>query len=327
VPVDVHRGSETWTARSTSVSVFTRGTQCVARPAETGEIAQVRGLRGIRIGDQLGSPSGAPPHLFAPPSLETVVSAPGHELELHEALTQLADQDPLINVRAADEIVVSLYGEVQKEVLQATLLDDYGLRVTFEASSIVCVESLVGVGESVTEMGEDNPFVATIGFRVSPGKPGYGLEVELGCLPLAFHKAIEETVHATLLSGPHGWEVVNAVVTLTHAGFSSPVSVAADFRKLTPLVLMAAIRQAGTVVLEPVDTFDLEIPVDTTSAVVAALSHHDAYPESVTVQGETCVLEGVIPLRAVPALRQSLPGLTHGDGAMVTSFHSHQRRG
>ena len=53
---------------------------------------------------------------------------------LHAALTQLAEQDPLIDLRRdelREELLVSLYGEVQKEVVQATLADDYGLEVEF----------------------------------------------------------------------------------------------------------------------------------------------------------------------------------------------------
>jgi ribosomal protection tetracycline resistance protein len=46
---------------------------------------------------------------------------------LHAALEQLAEQDPLINLRQDDvrqELFVSLYGEVQKEVIEATLASD-----------------------------------------------------------------------------------------------------------------------------------------------------------------------------------------------------------
>ena len=48
--------------------------------------------------------------------------------------SQLAEQDPLINLRQDDvrqEIFVSLYGEVQKEVIEATLASDYGIGVSF----------------------------------------------------------------------------------------------------------------------------------------------------------------------------------------------------
>jgi ribosomal protection tetracycline resistance protein len=105
-----------------------------------GAIGKLWGLGGIQVGDAIGSASAvdghgvANGHIFAPPTLETVV-VPRHAADkgaLYAALTELAEQDPLINLRlVGDEPLVSLYGEVQKEVIQATLAMDFGLGVTF----------------------------------------------------------------------------------------------------------------------------------------------------------------------------------------------------
>ena len=94
---------------------------------------------------------------------------------LHGRLTELAEQDPLIDLRQDDarhEIAVSLYGEVQKEVIQATLAEEYGLRVGFRETTTICIEQVVGTGEAVTTKdAEDNPFLAGIGMRIEPGPP------------------------------------------------------------------------------------------------------------------------------------------------------------
>ncbi|MCS7476026.1 GTP-binding protein [Umezawaea endophytica] len=322
--VDHYRGEVRSTGRVVDVAVFDHGARARPGPASTGDIAKVRGLRGIRIGDQLGGPHAFTDHgLFAPPTLETVVTSPSPGL--YEALERLSEQDPFINVRKGADIVVSLYGEVQKEVIAATLLDEYGIAVDFAPTTVVCVENPSGTGESLHEMGPSNPFVATIGLRVEPG-PGraYGLEVELGCLPLAFHKAVEDTVLATLDQGLHGWAVHDVRVTLTHAAYSSPVSVAADFRNLTPLVLLEALRRAGTTVLEPVAHFDLEVPADTAGPTLAALAAHGAIPETVTTHHPTCLVDGTIPLRTIQAFTTVLPGLSHGSGVLVSRFDNHR---
>jgi ribosomal protection tetracycline resistance protein len=317
--VDYHRGDTRFTGRTTSVAVFDHGPHVREGVAASGDIAKVRGLRGIRIGDQLGAPHAFADHgFFAPPTLETVVSSPSPRL--YGALEQLSSQDPLINVRKGADIVVSLYGEVQKEVIAATLADEYGIDVDFAPTSVVCVEHPSGAGEALTEMG-DGPFAATIGLRVEPGVGRtYALGVELGSLPLAFHKAIEDTVLSTLDQGLHGWAVHDVHVTLTHTAYSSPVSVAADFRDLAPLVLLEALRRAGTVVLEPVAHFDLEVPPDTTSTVLAALSAHGAIPDSVNGP----LIEGTIPVRTVQAFTHALPGLSHGSGVLVSRFDTHR---
>ena len=142
-------------------------------------------------------------HHFAPPTLETVV-VPRRAADrgaLHVALAQLAEQDPLINLRQDDvrqEIFVSLYGEVQKEVIQETLANDFGIDVEFRETTTICIERPIGTGAAVEIIGEaPNPFLATVGLRVDPAPIDSGvefrLEVELGSMPLAFFKAVEET--------------------------------------------------------------------------------------------------------------------------------------
>ena len=99
------------------------------RARAAGQIGKVCGPERVRIGDTLGASTRTRRHFFAPPTLETVVDA-DDRVALHHALTELAEQDPLINLRLdGDELAVSLYGEVQKEVIEATLADEYGLAV------------------------------------------------------------------------------------------------------------------------------------------------------------------------------------------------------
>ena len=85
-----------------------------------------------RPGRRLAAP-GTAAH-FAPPTLETVVS-PGPSTEEPRRCTSGPDRtrragpaDRPAPRRPAPEIAVSLYGEVQKEVIEATLADEYGLR-------------------------------------------------------------------------------------------------------------------------------------------------------------------------------------------------------
>jgi ribosomal protection tetracycline resistance protein len=304
-----------------------------------GEIGRVWGLGEIRIGDVVGQPRpGAGGDHFTPPALETVVvpCRPAARGALHAALTELAEQDPLINVRhdeSRHETSVSLYGEVQKEVVQATLAADYGISVTFRETTTIRIERPIGTGAAVEYMGDaTNPFRATVGLRVEPGPPGSGVrfrrEIELGSMPHAFFRAIEDTVHETMRRGPRGWQVTDCVVALTHSDYTPPppygwsvVSTnGGDFRGLTPRVLMTALRQAATRVYEPVHRFRLEIPVDTVRAVLTALPRVRAVPLTQTQDGSSYVVEGEIPAARVHELERRLPALSHGEGVLQSEF-------
>ena len=216
-------------AKVTAVGVFDRGSAAQAASVAAGRIGKVWGLADVRIGDTLGAPRPSAAHHFAPPTLETVVVPvrPGDKGALHAALTQLAEQDPLIDLRQDEvhqEISVSLYGEVQKEVIQATLADEYGIEAGFRETTTICVERPAGSGAAYEIIDKaPNPFLATVGLRVDPAPAGSGvvfrLEVELGSLPYAFVKAVEETVHETLRQGLYGWQVTDCTVTMTHSGY------------------------------------------------------------------------------------------------------------
>lgn len=334
-------------SKVTSISVFDGGSVLTRPEVSAGQIGKLWGLGEIQIGDAIGvEGSNAESSYFAPPTLETVISPvkPSDKGNLQVALSQLAEQDPLINLRQDDlrgETFVSLYGEVQKEVIQTTLASEFGIDVTFRETTTICIERLDGIGAAVEFNKQDpNPFLATIGLRVESAPMNEGvsfrLEVELGSMPYAFIKAVEETVYETLEQGIHGWQIPDARVVMTHSGYSarqshahavfdkSMSSTAGDFRNLTPLVLMTALRQAGTTVHEPMHHFQLEIPTDTARGVLAALARLRAIPQVPALGSEISVLEGEIPAAAVYQLEQQLPGLSRGEGVLESSFERYQ---
>jgi ribosomal protection tetracycline resistance protein len=209
-------------------------------------------------------------------------------------------------------MLVSLYGEVQKEVVQATLADDYGIEVGFRETTTICIERPAGSGAAVEMIGQEpNPFLAGVGLRIDPAAAGSGvqfrLEIELGALPLSFLRAVEETVRDTLQQGIYGWRVTDSIVTMTHSGYyprqshahgtfdKSMSSTAGDFRSLTPLVLMSALTQAGTRVYEPWQRFRIEAPADALTPLLALLARLRAVPRTHAIQASSCVLEGEIP--------------------------------
>ncbi|MFI9454791.1 GTP-binding protein [Amycolatopsis sp. NPDC052450] len=335
--VRFHRRGLTKEAKVSAVHVFELGDETVEGRARAGQIAKVTGLKEIRIGDLVGVAEGeGATAQFPPPALETVVSPvrPEETASVFAALQELAEQDPLITVRQDDEtrrISVRLYGEVQKEIIAETLATQHGLDVTFSLTLPVCVERPVGTGHSVWFITEKrNPYFATLGLRVGPGAPGsgltFGLDVELGSLPLAFHKAIEETVDATLRRGPSGREVIDCDVTVTHTGYFSPVSAAGDFRKVTPLVLGEALREAGTEVLEPVSRIEVELPADSVTATLSRLVERGGTVTGSAARGDRAELTGILPTGEVAGFEQQLPGITHGEGLMASEPAGHRPR-
>ncbi len=315
----------------TGIQVFGAGGIHPVASLRAGQIARVSGLASARIGDAVGDGllSGNRYH-FAPPTLETRVLArrSSDNAALWLALNQLAEQDPLINLRRnddANEVFVSLYGEVQKEVIQSTLRADFGIEAVFEESTVICVERPVGTGAGLEIIfRQPNPFLATVGLRVEPRPAGAGnsfaLEVDVGQMPASFYRAVEDTVSETLKQGPFGWQVIDCHVAMTAARHSSPVSTAADFRQLTPLVLAAALSAAQTVVCEPIDRFYIEVPAVALNGLHTLLAKSGAIVRDCVIADGVARLEGTIASTMTQGVVQQLPGLTGGMGTMEYSF-------
>ena len=175
--------------------------------------------------------NGLEQHYFAPPTLETVVvpthpTRQGRAARRSRPTCRAGSADQSAAGRCRQEIFVSLYGEVQKEVIQQTLANDFGIDVGFRETTTICIERPVGSGAAFESMGEPpNPFMATIGVRIDPAPANSasnsGLEVEFGSIPLPFHKAVEDTARQTLRQGLYGWQVTDCTLTITHSGYSS----------------------------------------------------------------------------------------------------------
>jgi ribosomal protection tetracycline resistance protein len=337
-------------SKVTAIRVFAAGDAVQRDRVRAAEIAKLWGLP-ARIGDWIGEPRAGVDHHFAPPAFEAVVvpgdPATGHRLRV--ALAQLVEQDPLIAVRQDDErheLSVSLYGEVQKEVIQATLASDFGLDVTFRETTTICVERPAGTGESVEILHSgSNPFAATIGLRVEPAPAGSGidfrLDVDPRTMPLylyrtaaGFADAMGEHVRRALQEGLHGWQVADCTVTMTRCTYQSadgppstrgPLSSLADFRNLTPIVLMQALELAGTIVCEPVLHVRLEVPAAAIGSVLAALARlGGGAAQAPAIEGELSTIETVMPAARLQDLRRELPARTGGEGVLESDFAGYE---
>jgi ribosomal protection tetracycline resistance protein len=343
-------------AKPTSIRVFAPAGAPRRDHVVAGEMAAIRGLPTVQVGDSIGE---RPPGIelaprFPRPTLEAVVF-PLHAEDqgsLRAALSQLAEQDPLIDVRQDDsrhEISVSLYGEVQKEVIQATLERDYGIAADFRETTVLCIERPARVGEAdevihakthtnITGRSSplsDNPFKATLGLRIEPAPSGSGIEyrheVEPRLIPLYLFKTpevfatqMETYVREALTEGLAGWQVTDCLVTMTDSGYASPVTSAADFRRLTQLVLTTALDRAGTWVCEPLSDLILEVPSSTAPGVVAALGQLGGRVRGQISANGLSTLDAVLQVARVRQLQNRLPGLSTGEGILETRFGGYQ---
>ena len=337
-------------AKPTSIKVFAPAGAPRHDTLTAGEMAAIRGLGAVRVGDAIGDPPPGQEETarFPRPALEAVVFAlrPEEQGSLRAALGQLAEQDPLIDVRQDEhrhEIAVSLYGEVQKEVIGATLERDYGIAADFRETTVVCIERPAKVGEAeevihakthtnITGRSSPlstNPFMATLALRIESAPFGSGIEfrsdVEARYVPLYLFKSVEDFlvqmehyVAEALTEGLAGWQVTDCRVTMTESGYASPATSAADFRRLTQLVLTTALDRAGTWVCEPLSDLALEMPSVAAPGVLGALGRLGGRVTGQFSANGVTKASAVLPVARVRTLQHQLPGLSMGEGVLET---------
>jgi ribosomal protection tetracycline resistance protein len=331
------------------VQLFEQGDWVRADAIAAGQIGRLHGLSAVRVGDGFGAEASAEKHHFPPPTLEASVTAARRDQgpALRQALAQLADQDPLIGVHTGEDGLptVSLYGRVQQEVLGATLAEEHGIEVEFADASVLHVERPRGVGSAVQRLNtESNPYQATIGLRIGPGRPGSGLTFVVDApahdMPLylfrsaeGFAAAIDKHVRRALARGRYGWQVTDCVVTLVECGYSTwdgppskrgPLSTSFDYRKVTPVVVEQALARAQTVVCEPVLLVLLEVPTEDAAAVQRVVTRWGAELVSQTAAADLTRLEVRLVAARLHELQRQLPDLTGGEGVLEPTFDGYQ---
>jgi ribosomal protection tetracycline resistance protein len=335
-------------AKATSIRVFAPAGSPRRDTVTAGEMATIRGLGAVRVGDAIGDPPPGQDAVarFPRPQMEAVVvpRLPEQSGSLRAALGQLAEQDPLIDVRQDDhlsEIWVSLYGEVQKEVIQATLEREYGIAADFRETTVVCIERPARVGEAeeilharsksnITGRSSPlstNPFFATLALRIEPAPFDSGVElrvdVENRLVPLKIYKTFEAFsaqlkayVNEALMEGLAGWQVTDCRITVTDCGYGNPETTAGDFRRLTHLVLAEALGRAGTWVCEPMANLALEMPSSTAQGVLAALGRLGGRVTGQFSGGGLTRASAVLAVDRVRPFQHQLPGLSMGEGIL-----------
>ncbi|SDT35309.1 elongation factor G [Microlunatus soli] len=314
-----------------------------------GQVGRVRGLAAVRVGDPVGELVEQAEPQFPPPTLEAAVEAvrPADGPALRAALGQLADSDPLINVHldAAGTPTVSLYGRVQREVLEATLADEYGVRARFADAAVLHIERPRRAAMAVERLNTpSNPYQATIGLTIEPAEPGSGVQFVIAApaldMPLylygdvgRFGAAIERHILEALDRGHYGWAVTDCIVTLVEVAYSvadgppskrGPTSTSRDYRKVAPVVCRQALRLAGTQVCEPVLRVSLEVPEADAAALQTVLGRMRAQPMGQWQTGPMARIEARLVAARLHDLQHQLPDLTGGEGVLEYRFDSYQ---
>lgn len=295
---------------------------------EAGEIGIVCGLSSAKIGDILGNTKILPKqHRLAVPTLTVRVYPLKEEKldELVEAFKYLQDEDPLLNVQWQDnerELHVQFMGIVQMEILTRIIKNRFNLDAIFEKPSVVYMETPASIGIGFVEM--FTPYYATLKMKVEPLPRGSGVVYESAfttdfIFP-KYQNEVEETVPLALKEGVLGWEVTDVKVTLIGGRSTQLATKPSDFRAVTPIAVMDALKVAGTILLEPIQEYELNISRDEAGVVIKDLIAMRASMDEQLVIEERFIIKGIIPVATSMEYPVKIVSLSQGRSTFKTKF-------
>ncbi|MFJ5641807.1 elongation factor G [Streptomyces sp. NPDC093223] len=303
--------------------------------AVAGDIVAVVGPKSARPGSTLCTPDA--PLLLEPPVVPDPVVSVAVEARrrtdtgrLAEALARLTEEDPSLVVRADPETgqtVLSGMGELHLEVAVAKVLADGGPEVAVGRPRVALREAVArgvtGFGyRHVHQNGGAGQFAHVV-LDVEPLEHEAGFEfrsaVVGGRVPQEYVRAVEAGCRDALTEGPLGGHPVTGLrVTLadgsTHVKDSSDTA----FRTAGRLGLREALRDCGTVLLEPVAEVTVTVPEDAVGGVLGDLAVRRGRVTGSAARGGSAVLTATVPLAELFGYATRLRGRTRGRGTFTT---------
>ncbi|MFM1892120.1 MAG: hypothetical protein RLZ44_1197 [Pseudomonadota bacterium] len=205
------------------------------------------------------------------------------EQRLAEALHKLLEEDPCLELSASQstrETVLRGLSELHLQTALEQLKDRYRLEVDSDTPSVAYRETITvpaaGQHRHKKQTGGAGQF-GEVMLRVEPLARGEGYqfasEVVGGAIPSSLIPAVEKGVREAMAAGAiAGYPIVDLKVVVTdgkhHPVDSKEVAFVTAGRK----ALLAAVRQARPVVMEPIVSLDVQVPQDAVGSVTGDLA-------------------------------------------------------
>ncbi len=303
--------------------------------AQAGDIIAVAGFSDMKIGDVLGKNKSTRSLSFnTVPILRTQVKANDKQdyFKLSEALTQLDLEDPLLDFqwfREEEEFHLKINGPIQIEILEQILLERFLLEVEFDAPSVVYKETIAKEAFGYDAYTMPKPCWAVVRFRLEPAELGSGVTYEslvgVNDVLLKYQKEVERTISRALEQGMKGWEVTDVKITLAEGEHHNIHSKAGDFVIVTPMAMMDGLKNAGSVLLEPIMKFIIEAPEESLGGITSDIILMRGSFDQPMIENNQMRLEGFLPAASSMDYPIKLAAKTGGRGSLSLVFDHYEK--
>ena len=301
-----------------------------------GDICACVGLKGLKTGDTLCSPS-APIALSAIVFPEPVISVAiepktkGDQEKMGVALSRLADEDPTFKVRTdidSGQTIISGMGELHLEILVDRMKREHKVEANVGEPKVAFRETIRKTAEAegkyIRQTGGSGNY-GHVKIRLEPNEPGKGFEfvdeIRGGVVPKEYIKPTEQGIREALHNGVlAGYEMVDFKAVLYDGSYHDVDSNEMAFKIAGSMAYKEAARKASPVLLEPVMAVEVTVPEEHMGTIIGDINSRRGRIEGMEHSGGSQVIKAMVPLKEMFGYVNDIRSSTQGRASYSMQF-------
>ena len=311
------------------------------KEAFAGDIVALAGLKEVRTGDTLCDPQ-KPVVLekmeFPDPVIEIAIEprSKADQEKLGVALAKLAAEDPSFRVSTDPEsgqTILKGMGELHLDIKVDILKRSYKVEANIGAPQVAYREKIT---RAVTkdyihkkQTGGSGQFARVkIVVEPMPAASGFTFENKIvgGAVPKEYIPGVEKGLQSVLGSGVlAGFPVVDLKVTLVDGQYHDVDSSALAFEIASRAALREALREGGSVLLEPIMKVEAVTPEEYTGSVIGDLNSRRGHILGQDMRGNANVINAMVPLANMFGYVNQLRSMTQGRATFTMQFDHYEQ--
>ena len=304
-----------------------------------GDIGLVIKLKHSKVGDNLGG-KGEQPFVAIPfpqPSIEMAIESvnKADDEKVGTGLGRLSREDPTFSVHFDGEIkqnILAVQGDTHMDVVLSRLKRKFKVTVATEKPRIAYKETIKKLVDShyrhKKQTGGRGQF-GDVHIKFEPLTRGEGFEfvdaIAGGVIPNKFIPAVEKGVREAMVNGAvSGYPVVDVKATLHFGSYHNVDSDEHSFKLAGAMALKEGIREAGAVLLEPIQSLEIKVPDENLGDIMGDVSGRRGKIQGTEQKGRYQIVKATAPLAELFKYATQLRSITGGRGSFTMTFSHYE---